>query len=170
MQTTIVNAKFALGRTMLASVRRLLDQTRRELSHQQLVRRLGDDPTRAIGSTSDAVETALTLLDPVSCQDTNDHHMWVNFAVRPLAELLYAASQQRDAGNGMQWTWHALVNVEAPTTVPGWQQAARIWDQADTALPGQLLRIAQLPVRQRQSVIHTMHAAIAPWVSGQGER
>ncbi|SKK91877.1 type IV secretory pathway, VirD4 component [Mycobacteroides abscessus subsp. massiliense] len=170
MQATLVKAKFALGRTMLVTVRHLLVQTRRELSHQQLVRRLGEDPTRAIGSTSDAVDTARTLLDPVSRQDTDDHHMWVNVAVGPLAELLYAASQQRGAGNGMQWTWHALVNVEAPTAVPGWQRAARIWDQADTALPGQLLRIAQLPARQRQSVIHTMHAAIAPWLSGRNER
>ncbi|MBP2456272.1 hypothetical protein [Mycolicibacterium lutetiense] len=170
MQATIVKDKFALGRTMLATVRHLLDQTRRELSRQHLVRRLGDDPTRAIGSTSDALDTALALLDPVSRRDTNDHHMWIYVAVRPLAELLYAASQQRGAGNGIQWTWRALVNVEAPTTVPGWQQAARIWDQGDTALPGQLLRIAQLPARQRQPVIHTMHAAIAPWLSGQDER
>jgi hypothetical protein len=81
-----------------------------------------------------------------------------------LAELLYAASKQRNE-SGIEWTWHALVNVDADATVPGWRQAADIWDQTGAPLPGQLLRVAGLPQHQRHSVIVVMHAAIRPWLA-----
>lgn len=156
--------RIAHGRNLLGAVRIHLGQLRCELSRQKVLRQLGDDPTRAIRSPHDAICVAHTLLDFLGRNDTNTA-VWASIAVRPLAELLYAASRQHGAGSGIDWTWHALVNTEAPTTVPGWRQAAEIWDQADgAALPGELCRIAELPPRQRNSVICTMHAAVAPWL------
>ncbi|MEW2484414.1 hypothetical protein AB0876_32985 [Mycobacterium sp. NPDC049093] len=157
-------ARLAHGRNLLGAVRIHLGQLRNELSRQNVLRQLGDDPTAAIRSPHDAIHIAHTLLDPLARHDTNTA-VWASIAIRPLAELLYAASTQHGAGSGIDWAWHALVNAEAPTTVPGWRQAAEIWDQAaGAALPGQLCSIAELPPRQRNSVIHTMHAAIAPWL------
>jgi hypothetical protein len=147
MELTKVTVGRSLGRNPLGVMRRHLDQGRRELSRRKVRRRLGDDPTRAIRSPSDAIEVAHVLLKPVSRRDANYHDVWANVAERPLAELLYAASKQRGGGCGMEWAWHALVNVEADESVPGWQQAADIWDQAGAPLPGQLLKIAGYPPR-----------------------
>jgi hypothetical protein len=160
----------ACGRTPPGMIRdRLLRERRRQYRQRKVRRRLGDDPSMAIGSPSEAIEIAEALLECVPRQHTNEA-LWVTVAVRPLAELLYAASVQGNAG-GIEWASHALVNIDANETVPGWRQADEIYrrataaDSAAQSLPGALLRIAALPSRQRHAVSYMMHAAIAPWLA-----
>ena len=148
---------------LLGLIRERVDWVSRDLRRRRIRRRLGDDPTRPIRSPSDAIKSAEALLDCASWRDANET-LWSNVAVRPLAELLYAASKQRNEC-GIEWAWHALFNIDADEAVAGWSQAAKVWDQAGAPLPGQLLRVAGLPPRQRHSVILIMHAAIAPWLA-----
>ena len=162
MELSVNRGGDAYVSTLLGLIRNRLDRVSRDPRRRKVRRRLGDDPTTAIGSPRDAINIAETLLEPVSRKDAN-HALWANAAVGPLAELVYAASKQRNVC-GIKWTWHALVNVDADATVPGWRQAADIWDQAGAPLPGQLLYVAGLPSRQRHSVVLMMHAAIAPWL------
>lgn len=166
-----LSVKIAIGLlrgSYIPLIPRLRDQMNRlgELRRSRKTRRrLGDDPTRTIESPNDAVEVADTLLAPLARQDANYFDVWASVAVIPVAELLYAASVQSGSGSGMQWASRALVNVEADETVPGWRQAATIWERS-APVPGQLRKIAELPSRQRHSVIVIMHAALAPWLRG----
>jgi hypothetical protein len=170
MKLSVTRRGFCYGRIGRGSIRERLDRVGRDRQQRRIWRRLGNDPTRAIQSPSDAVETADALLDPLSRQDANYADVWANVAVRPLAELLYAASKQRGDGGGTEWAWHALVNVDVDETVPGWRQAADIWDRAAAPCPSQLLKIAEWPPRQRDSVIRMMHAAMSPWLPGRNGR
>jgi hypothetical protein len=147
-----------------------LNRVGRDLLQRRVHRRLGDDPTRAIRSPSDAAETAEAVLAPLSRRrDVHYNDVWASAAVRPLAELFYAASKQPGGGRGIDWAWRAVVNVESDETVPGWRKAAEIWEQG-SALPSQLLKVAGYPARQRDSIILVMHAALSPWVPGRNGR
>jgi hypothetical protein len=169
MKLSATHRGFAYPGIIREAIRDRLSRVGRGLLQRRLRRRLGNDPTRAIQSPSDAVDTADALLAPLSRHDANYSDVWANVAVFPLAELLYAASRH-PGGRGIEWVRHALVNVEADETVPGWRQAADIWDQAGAPFPGQRVKIAGLESRQRHLVILVMHAAIAPWLPGRTGR
>jgi hypothetical protein len=169
MELSVTRRRFSYASIIRGWIRDRLNRVGRDLLQRRICRRLGNDPTRAIQSPSDAVDTADALLGPLSRHDAHYHDVWASVAVRPLAELLYAASKQLGGGRGIEWAWQALVNVEADDTVPGWRQAADIWDQG-TPCPSQLLKVAELPPRQRDSVILMMHAAMAPWAPGRNGR
>src|SRR5687768_16734009 len=111
MEFSISRRGFSYGGIIRGSIRNRLSRVSGDLRQRSVRRRLGDDPTTAIQSRSDAINIAEALLHPLLHQDVN-HAVWANLAVRPLAELLYAASKQRNE-SGIEWTWHALVNVDA---------------------------------------------------------
>lgn len=144
-------------------VRQRFDHQRHELNRRSIRRRLGNDPTKQIRSPSESLGMAQVLLDHLPHRSGDAHEVWVSLAVQPLAQLLYAASTQRRDTNGMHWVWQALVNTEAPETVPGWRQAANIWSQG-TALPERLQSLSTFAPRHRNSLIVVMHSAIAPWL------
>jgi hypothetical protein len=166
MELSGIARGLASSGTLLALMReRLLRERRRDRGRRKLRRRLGDDPTMPIGWPSDAIDIAAALLESVPRQHATDE-LWATVAVRPLAELLYAASVQGNAG-GIEWASHALVNIDADETVPGWRQAAEIYGRAvpgDSAMASALLKVGAWTPRQRHSVSYMMHAAIAPWL------
>lgn len=170
MQLSVAGRGLSYSRLIRGSVGERLNRVSGGMRRRRVRRRLGADPTRAIRWPVDAIEVAEALLEPLSRQDANYHDVWASVAAAPLAELLYAASQQPGGGRGIEWAWRAAVNVDADKRVPGWRQAAHVCDQAGAPFQGDLLKIAQWEPRLRDSVARTMCGALTPWIAKEPGR
>jgi hypothetical protein len=168
MQCNRIGRAHAYSRMLLSLMRdRMLRERRRQSGRLKVRRRWSDDPTMPIGSAQDAMDIAEAMLESVPRQQEYER-LWKGIAARPLAGLLYAGSVQGNA-RGIEWVRHALVNIDADASVPGWRHAAEICQEAAARHPAAgffadgLLRVRALTPPQRASVSHMMSAAISPW-------
>lgn len=76
------------------------------------------DPTLAIATPTDALDTAAQLLNN-ACGRSVAVALWANIAGRPLAALLYTASPAGNA-NGMPWVRLTAASLRHPD---GWDVA-----------------------------------------------
>jgi hypothetical protein len=149
------------GRALAALIHgRMLRRRRQERGRSKITRRPGDDPTLSIGSPSDAFDIATALLESAS-RDHKTEQFWASHAATPLAGLLYAASV---CGNGGGIAWVGYASTDTGWT--GWREAFDICRRADVpVLADALLRVVKTDPRQRESVRHSIRAAIAPCVA-----
>lgn len=125
---------------------------------------VGDDPIRVIASPADAIWVAEALLESVPRRQPGAG-FWCSAAVGPLAALLYASSLHGERA-GIEWVHSAVDNIYADPTGPGWYQANELCrataDPDARQLARDVLRVASLSSRQRESIRATMRAAITP--------
>ena len=122
MQCNRIGRAHAYSRMLLSLMRdRMLRERRRQSGRLKVRRRWSDDPTMPIGSAQDALDIAEAMLEFVPRQQEYER-LWKGIAARPLAGLLYAGSVQGNA-RGIEWVRHALVNIDADASVPGWRHA-----------------------------------------------
>ncbi|MDV3133332.1 hypothetical protein [Mycobacterium sp. 29Ha] len=124
----------------------------------------GADPTRTIESPADALRVAEALLGSVRRRQACER-FWCTAAVGPLAALLYASSLHGERA-GIGWVHRAVDNIYTDPTGPGWYHTNELCrasaDPAAAQLSRQVLRVASLSSRQRESIRVMMRAAIAP--------
>jgi hypothetical protein len=122
----------------------------------------GQDVMTTIESPSDALWVADALLKSVPQQHICDE-FWQTAAVGPLTALLYAASLHGEEG-GIDWVQRAVNNIYSDATSPRWYQANELCRSIPgpgaPALARELLRVAALSSRQRESICVMMRAAI----------
>jgi TraM recognition site of TraD and TraG len=168
----LVLTKRCLGVTGVIDLR-----PQKTLSWPAGVRTMVTDPTRSITTPEEALTVAEVMLatsgvgfgGATSGTTVAAGGLWESSASRPLACLLYAAS---DLGNcqGMPWVLQAVENLgvdtdhDAPAalTKPSWLVAYGLCPHPMLAEP--LMRVLSMNDRLRDSVAITVSKAVTPWV------
>jgi len=141
------------------------------------VRAMVTDPTRSITTPGEALTVAEVMLatsgvgfgGAANSTAVAADGLWESSASRPLACLLYAASDLGN-GHGMPWVLQAVENLgvdsdddtAAAPTKPSWLAAYGLCPHPILAEP--LMRVLSMSDRLRDSVAITVAKAVTPWV------
>ncbi|HUO39301.1 MAG TPA: type IV secretory system conjugative DNA transfer family protein [Mycobacterium sp.] len=168
----LVLTKRCLGVTAVIDLR-----PQKTLHWPSPVRPMITDPTRSITTPEEALTVAEVMLatagvgfaGAATSTTVAAGGLWESSASRPLACLLYAAS---DLGNrqGMPWVLAAVENLgtsgddddPAAETKPSWLTAYGLCPHPMLADP--LMRVLEMNDRLRDSVAITVSKAVTPWV------
>ncbi|SLI20063.1 type IV secretory pathway, VirD4 component [Mycobacteroides abscessus subsp. abscessus] len=129
------------------------------------------DPTSAISTPGEALTVAETIMQMATvgfgslADQVSDGGTWESQAAGPLAAILYAASPVGNGG-GINWVLRAVDNIAVDgdaVAEPGWMMAAACVREFEVLALG-MMRVLQMPDRQRDSVAITMRKAVTPWL------
>lgn len=129
------------------------------------------DPTTAITTPGEALTVAETIMQMATvgfgslADQVSDGGTWESQAAAPLAAILYAASDA-GGGGGIDWVLRAVDNIAVEgedVDKPGWAMAAGRVQQFEVLALG-MMRVLDMPDRQRDSVAITMRKAVTPWL------
>ena len=157
-------AVLVIAATAIALLARELVPARRRRSARR-------EAVLPVTSTSEAFEVAHSLLAATTCDVPRlvgvpasvDHDgIWRAVSQRPLAALVYTASQQREP---MAWLEHTVSNLGVGEENDGWRVAVEAVATVDSRLCEWVQSAAAMERRQRASVAVVMRDAVAEYAA-----